>query len=60
MAKKEIKVTLKKSGIGYPEREKKTLRGLGLKRLNRTIVLKDTPAVRGMIKKVEHLVRIED
>lgn len=60
MAKKEIKVTLKKSGIGYPEREKKTLRGLGLKRLNRTIALKDTPAVRGMIKKVEHLVRIED
>jgi large subunit ribosomal protein L30 len=54
-----IKVTLKKSGIGYPERQKKTLVGLGLKKLNATKVLKDTPAVRGMIRKVSHLVEIE-
>jgi large subunit ribosomal protein L30 len=59
MGKSTIKVTLKKSGIGYPERQKKTLLGLGLKKLNASRNLKDTPAVRGMIKKVSHLVEVE-
>ncbi len=58
MAASTIKVTLKKSGIGYSERQKKTLLGLGLKKLNATRELKDTPAVRGMIKKVIHLVEV--
>ncbi|MCK5235527.1 MAG: 50S ribosomal protein L30 [Deltaproteobacteria bacterium] len=62
MAKKEsmIKVTLKKSGIGFSERQKKTLLGLGLKKLNSTKLLKDTPAIRGMVNKVSHLVSVED
>ncbi len=54
-----IKVTLRKSGIGYPVRQKETLRGLGLRKLNSSKVLKDTPAIRGMIKKVAHLVSVE-
>ena len=54
-----IKVTLRKSGIGYPERQKQTLRGLGLRKINSSKVLKDTPAIRGMIKKVSHLVEVE-
>lgn len=58
-ATKQLKVTLKKSGIGYPERQKKTLLGLGLKKLNYTKVLNDTPAIRGMINKVSHLVVVE-
>ncbi len=56
---KQLKVTLKKSGIGYPERQKKTLLGLGLRKLNNPKVLNDTPAIRGMINKVSHLVVVE-
>ncbi|MEE9613680.1 MAG: 50S ribosomal protein L30 [Thermodesulfobacteriota bacterium] len=55
----KIKVTLKKSGSGYPERQKRTLLGLGLKRLNGSRELRDTPAIRGMINKVSHLVTVE-
>jgi large subunit ribosomal protein L30 len=56
---KQLKVTLKKSGIGYPERQKKTLLGLGLKKMHNPKVLNDTPAIRGMINKVSHLVVVE-
>ncbi len=59
-AKKHIKVTQKKSGIGYNERQRKTLLGLGLKKLNRPRILVDTPAIRGMIKKVANLVTVEE
>lgn len=55
----QLKVTLVKSGIGYNEKQKKTLLGLGLKKMNSTRVLEDTPAVRGMIQKVAHLVKVE-
>jgi large subunit ribosomal protein L30 len=54
----KIKVTLIKSGIGRPETQKRTLWGLGLTRLNRTVVLEDTAEIRGMIRKVSHLVRV--
>ena len=54
-----IKVTLKKSGIGFSERQKLTIAGLGLRKLNSFKVLKDTPPIRGMIKKVCHLVTVE-
>jgi large subunit ribosomal protein L30 len=54
-----LKITLVRSGIGYPERQKKTLLGLGLTKLGRTRVLSDTPAIRGMINKVAHLVSVE-
>lgn len=58
--KKEIRVTLRKSGIGYNEKQKKTLLGLGLRKMNRPKVLIDTPQVRGMIAKVAHLVEVEE
>lgn len=55
----EIKVTLVKSGIGRPEYFSKVLKGLGLTKLNKTVVLKDTPEIRGMINKVSHMVSVE-
>jgi large subunit ribosomal protein L30 len=58
--KKVIRVTLVNSPIGYPEPQKRTVRALGLNRMNQTIEHDDSPAVRGMITKVIHLVRVED
>ena len=60
MTKKTVKVTQIASAIRRPEDQNATLRGLGLGKLHRTRELEDTPAVRGMINKVRHLVRIED
>ena len=54
-----LKVTWVKSQIGYDRRQRATLRGLGLRRLQQTVELRDAPAVRGMIRKVQHLVRVE-
>lgn len=54
-----LTVTLIRSGIGRPKPQRATLQGLGLTRLNKTVILKDTPQIRGMITKVQHLVRIE-
>lgn len=55
-----LKVTLVKSMIGRPERHRKILRGMGLTKLNRTVVLQDTPSVRGMVEAVSHLVTSEE
>jgi large subunit ribosomal protein L30 len=55
-----LKITLIKSMIGKPEKQRQVLRGMGLTRLNRTVELIDTPALRGMIHKVSHLVRSEE
>jgi large subunit ribosomal protein L30 len=55
-----LKVTLVKSMIGRPEKHRKVLRGMGLTKLNRTVELKDTPSVRGMIRMVSHLVKAEE
>jgi large subunit ribosomal protein L30 len=55
----KLKVTLVRSGIGRPERQRRTLKGLGLTRMHRSVVLQDTAAIRGMIRKVQHLVRVE-
>ncbi len=52
----KLKVIQRKSGIGRSERQRETLRGLGLGKLRRERILPDTPQVRGMIKKVSHLV----
>jgi large subunit ribosomal protein L30 len=60
MSKKTIKVTQLRSGAGRGERQIATLRGLGLGKQRRTRELEDTPAVRGMITKVRHLVRVEE
>lgn len=56
----EIRITLKKSGIGRPEYFSKVLKGLGLTKLHKTVVLQDTPEIRGMINKVSHMVSVED
>ncbi len=57
---KQIVVEQVGSGIGRPERQRRTLAGLGLTRIGRRRALEDTPAVRGMIAKVAHLVKIVD
>ena len=57
--KKTVKVTFVKSPIGTKADHRATLRGLGLKKINQTRELEDTPAVRGMITKVAYLVRAE-
>ena len=59
MAEKKIKVTLVKSLIGTKQSHRDTVRGLGLRRLNSSAELQDTPAVRGMINKVSYLVKCE-
>jgi large subunit ribosomal protein L30 len=58
-AGKKLKVTQIGSPIGRQGYQRATLKGLGLNRLNRSRVLEDTPAVRGMIENVKHLVRVE-
>lgn len=59
MAQKKIKVTLFKSIIGCKQAHRATVRGLGLRRLNQTVEVMDTPEVRGMIQSVFYLVRAE-
>lgn len=59
MADKKIKVTLIKSVIGTKQDHRATVRGLGLRKLNSSAELLDTPAVRGMIQKVQYLVKVE-
>jgi large subunit ribosomal protein L30 len=60
MADKTIKVTLVKSIIGTKQDHRATVRGLGLRKLNSTSIVEDTPAVRGMIRKVAYLVKCEN
>lgn len=55
----KLKVTQRRSGIGRNQQQRDTLRGLGLTRLHQTRELKDTPAIRGMINKIQHLVEVE-
>jgi large subunit ribosomal protein L30 len=55
----KVQVTYVRSQIGFDQRQRATLRGLGLRRLRQTVELEDTPAVRGMIAAVSHLVRVE-
>lgn len=59
MSDKKVKVTLVKSVIGTKQSHRATVTGLGLRRLNQTVELEDTPAVRGMINKVAYLVKCE-
>jgi len=59
MAEK-IRVTLVRSGIGRKKNIRQTLKGLGLTRLNKTVELDNTPAIRGMIEKVSFLIRIAE
>lgn len=57
---KTLRVRQVKSGIGFTQRQRQTLRGLGLKRMLQVVELEDTPAVRGMITSIAHLVRVEE
>ncbi len=57
---KRIRVRQVRSAIGYDRRQRATLRGLGLRRLQHRVEVPDTPAVRGMIAKVSHLVAVEE
>ena len=59
-AEKTVQVTLVKSPIGYPERQKRTVKALGLRRLNQSVVHVDGPTLRGMLSRVSHLVRVEE
>ena len=58
--KKTLRVTQVRSPAGRPQDQHATLKGLGLYKMNRSRELEDTPAVRGMINKVHHLVKVED
>ena len=62
MAKKaaetKLQVTLVKSTIGYPKRQKATVRALGLRRMHQTVEHVDSPALRGMLNKVSHLIKV--
>lgn len=57
---KKIKITLVKSGIARPGKHKAILIGLGLRKLNKSVIRQDTPEIRGMINKVIHLVQVEN
>lgn len=59
MADNTVKVTLKKSVIGTKQSHRATVRGLGLRRINQTVELRDTPEIRGMINKVSYLLKLE-
>jgi large subunit ribosomal protein L30 len=56
----KLQITYKKSAIGYDQRQKDTIRALGLRRLNQTIEHKDSAVIRGMLKKVGHLVAVQE
>ena len=56
----KLKITLVKSTIGAIPKHKKTVEALGLKKLNKTVVLPDNAATRGMIQQVQHLVKVEE
>ena len=55
-----LKITLVRSPIGYNRRQKRTVEALGLRRLNQTVVKPDNPAIRGMVRKISHLLTVEE
>lgn len=57
---KQLEITLKRSVIGRKENQKRTVQTLGLKKINDTVVQNDSPAVRGMIRTVSHLVDVKE
>jgi large subunit ribosomal protein L30 len=57
---KRVRVTQVRSEIGFDRRQRATLRGLGIRRMHQTVELEDTPQVRGMIRKVVHLLKVEE
>lgn len=57
---KQLKITLTKSVIGFTDRQRETVKSLGLKKLNSSVIQKDTPDIRGKIHKVAHLLKVEE
>ncbi|MGQ9531601.1 MAG: 50S ribosomal protein L30 [Desulfotomaculales bacterium] len=55
-----LKITLVRSVIGRPEDQRRTVRSLGLRKLHSTVYHEDTPAIRGMLRKISHLVKVEE
>ncbi|HNS04932.1 MAG TPA: 50S ribosomal protein L30 [Candidatus Saccharicenans sp.] len=58
--KKYLKIKLVRSLIGRPEKQQLVARGLGLKKLNSEVVREDRPEIRGMVRKISHLVKVEE
>jgi len=56
----KLQITWVKSGIGYEESQKRTLKALGFRRLNQSVIREDSPSLRGMIVKIRHLVKVEE
>jgi len=56
---KQLKVTLVRSVIGRPQKQREVVKGLGLRRISSSVVRKDCPEIRGMIRKIVHLVKVE-
>ena len=56
----KLRITYSKSAIGYKEDQKRTIKALGFRKLNQTVEVDDSPAIRGMIHKVNHLVTVEE
>ena len=56
----KLKITQTKSGIGYKQNQRETLRSLGLKRMHDVVVKEDRPEIRGMVRTVTHLVAVEE
>jgi large subunit ribosomal protein L30 len=54
----KLKITLVRSAIDRPKTQKDTVRGLGLRRLHQSVVREDTPSIRGMVRKIQHLVTV--
>jgi large subunit ribosomal protein L30 len=55
-----LKITLVRSPIGYNKRQKRTVEALGLRRLRQSVLKPDNPAIRGMVRKISHLVTVEE
>jgi large subunit ribosomal protein L30 len=55
---KKLKITLKRSLIGRPEKHRRIIRALGLRKVNQTVIHNDTPSIRGMINKTSHLLEV--
>ncbi|MBN2188923.1 MAG: 50S ribosomal protein L30 [Chitinispirillaceae bacterium] len=58
--KKQLKITLVRSGIGKIGPQKRTIRALGLIKMHKSVVHKDTPVIRGMVRRVNHCVKVEE
>jgi large subunit ribosomal protein L30 len=56
----QLKITLIRSGIGSPRKQKAVLTGLGLTKLRKTVIREDRPEIRGMIRKIQHLVQVAE